>query len=131
MERFEIDINVRYAETDQMGFVYYSNYLVWFEMARTGYFKDKGLDYALLEEDRKIYLPVTEVACRYKRPVKYSDSVKVTVVSLKAEKVRLTFEYEVKVLDKVVATGNTQHVFIDENRKPIQIPPDVREMIIS
>jgi acyl-CoA thioester hydrolase len=122
-------ITVRYSETDQMGVVYYANYLVWFEVARTDFFKNAGVDYNLLEKDRKIYLPVAESYCRYKSPVKYDDTVSVVTTLTKLEKIRITFEYEIVHENRVKAVGKTKHAFVDKIGKPIPVPEDIRELL--
>ncbi len=109
-----------------MGVVYYSNYLIWFEIARTEFFRKRGVDYREVEEKHKRYLPVVESYCRYKAPIKYDDLVNVTAVLTEVNNSSLTFEYEVKVNGRVTTTGRTKHVFIDENRKPVPVPPEVK-----
>ena len=130
MIEHEIELRVRYQETDQMGVVYYSNYLVWFETARTELFRAKGLVYKKLEDEDKIYLPVVESYCRYKSPVRYDDLVKVTVKLTDMGKSRLTFEYEVKVDEKLTTLGETKHVFVDEEGKSVNIPDKVRKAFL-
>ncbi len=129
MKEHTLELRVRYAETDQMGVVYYSNYLVWFEASRTEFFRKKGLDYNRIEKERQIYLPVTEAHCRYKSPLRYDDVFTVTTWLTDVGRSRLTFEYAVKKDGSIVATGHTKHVFIDTNGKPIPIPQDIKERI--
>ncbi|MFH1798029.1 MAG: thioesterase family protein [Candidatus Omnitrophota bacterium] len=124
-----IELRVRYAETDQMGVVYYANYLVWFEIARTEFFREKGISYRKIEEDDKIYLPVVEAYCRYSSPLKYDDQVTVIVVLTDIGKMRMFFEYEVKKQDKVTALGETKHAFMDKNGAPIPIPDKIRKVL--
>ncbi|MCK4851849.1 MAG: acyl-CoA thioesterase [Candidatus Omnitrophica bacterium] len=127
MNAHNIELRIRYAETDQMGVVYYSNYLVWFEIARTEFFRSKGLDYCRIEQERKIYLPVTEAYCRYRSPLKYDDVITVTVELTDAGRSRISFGYRVKKGDRTAATGYTGHVFVDEKGKPVAVPGFVRE----
>ncbi|HPN72647.1 MAG TPA: thioesterase family protein, partial [Candidatus Omnitrophota bacterium] len=103
MRACTIDLRVRYQETDQMGVVYYANYLVWFEVARTEFFRTLGLDYRQLEEKEKIYLPVVGASCRYRAPLKYDDQVSLTIRLSYVRSARIGFEYEVKLLEKVCA----------------------------
>ena len=111
-----------------MGVVYYSNYLVWFEISRTGFFRAQGLDYKRIEQERSIFLPVTESYCRYRFPLRYDDKVVVTAKLSAAGRARLSFEYEVKKGDKVAASGYTKHVFVDKEGKSVPVPADIREM---
>src|ERR1700677_4305217 len=68
-------VRVRYAETDQMGIVYYANYLVWFEIGRVELLRSLGLAYSQLETDHQCILPVVEANCRYKSPARYDDEI--------------------------------------------------------
>lgn len=124
-----IELRVRYAETDQMGVVYYANYLIWFEVVRTEFFRDKGIEYRKLEEEDRIYLPVVESYCRYKAPLKYDDLVTVIAKLTDIGNMRITFEYEVKKQDRVTAIGETKHAFINEKGEPIPIPPKIRKVL--
>ena len=68
-------VRVRYAETDQMGIVYYANYLVWFEIGRVELLRSLGLAYSQLETDHECILPVVEATCRYRSPARYDDEI--------------------------------------------------------
>ena len=68
-------VRVRYAETDQMGIVYYANYLVWFEIGRVELLRSLGLAYSQLETEHECILPVVEASCRYRSPAKYDDEI--------------------------------------------------------
>ncbi|MGB2629672.1 MAG: thioesterase family protein [Candidatus Omnitrophota bacterium] len=131
MNTEKIEIRARYQETDQMGVVYYSNYLVWFEIARTDYFRKRGVVYKELEERDKIYLPVVEACCRYRAPIRYDDLVTVETKLTEASKSRLTFEYEVKKEAKVTTTGYTKHVFVNGSGKPIPIPENIKSSLVG
>ena len=126
-----IEIRVRYKETDKMGVAYYSNYLVWFEVARTELFRAKGIVYKVLEEEEKVFLPVIESYCRYKVPLRYDDIAVITAVFKKQGKMKLRFDYEIKKDDKVVTIGYTRHVFINEEREPVAVPEIIEKMFIS
>ena len=69
------EVRVRYAETDQMGIVYYANYLVWFEIGRVELLRSLGLAYSQLEKDHQCILPVVEASCRYRSPARYDDQI--------------------------------------------------------
>ena len=68
-------VRVRYAETDQMGIVYYANYLVWFEIGRVELLRSLGLAYSQLEKEHECILPVVEASCRYRSPARYDDEI--------------------------------------------------------
>ena len=121
------EARVRYAETDQMGIVYYANYLVWFEIGRVELLRALGLAYSQLEIDHQCILPVIEASCRYRAPARYDDEILIeTRPSLLRGSV-LKFGY--RILRKapegeeptVLAEGETVHVVCDDqlNRKPL------------
>jgi acyl-CoA thioester hydrolase len=120
-------VRVRYAETDQMGIVYYANYLVWFELGRVELLRSLGLAYSQLEKEHECILPVVEATCRYKAPARYDDEILIeTRPSLLRSSV-LRFSY--RILRKadngreptLLAEGETVHVVCDDrlNRKPL------------
>ena len=124
------EVRVRYAETDQMGIVYYANYLVWFEIGRVELLRSLGLAYSQLEKDHQRILPVIEASCRYKSPARYDDRILIeTRPSLLRGSV-LKFAYRIlrKGHDgeeaKPLAEGETAHVVCDDqlNKKPL--PPE-------
>jgi len=123
-------IRVRYSETDKMGRVYHSHYLVWFEIARVDFMKERGLIYSRLEEEKGLFLPVREVHCKYKVPLLYDDEFEVPTTLKILDKRRLRFDYRIKRLNdrKVCATGYSIHVFIERSGKLVDIPQEVIEI---
>lgn len=117
-------INVRYAETDQMGVVYHGNYLAWFEVGRTQLFKEQGVAYRQLETEG-YYLPVVEISVKYHKPALYDDDV--IVVTTLAEKpvMRIRLNYEVYRGETLLVSGTTVHVFIDKEGRPVRPPAHV------
>ena len=121
------EVRVRYAETDQMGIVYYANYLVWFEIGRVELLRWLGLAYSQLETDHQCILPVVEATCRYRAPARYDDEILIeTRPSLLRGSV-IKFGY--RILRKgaegeeptLLAEGETVHVVCDGqlNKKPL------------
>ncbi|MGH9615641.1 MAG: acyl-CoA thioesterase [Acidobacteriaceae bacterium] len=111
----EVRLRVRYAETDQMGVVYYSNFLVWFEIGRVELLRQAGFDYKTMEVEDDCFIPVVEVNCRYKAPARYDDEI---VVETRVTGVRgavLKFRYRVLRLNdrQLLAEGETIHVITD------------------
>ena len=98
----EKEIEVRYAETDQMGVVYHANYVIWLEIGRTQLIKDLGFSYAGLEQDGYLS-PVTNVNVNYKTPVKYGETVVIRTWIEKHSKLRTTYGYEIVHEDGTVA----------------------------
>ena len=68
-------IRVRYAETDQMGVVYYANFFIWFELGRVELLRQLGFQYKQMEIDDDCHIPVVEANCRYKSPARYDDDL--------------------------------------------------------
>ncbi|WP_279327638.1 acyl-CoA thioesterase [Tetzosporium hominis] len=115
-------IEVRYAETDQMGVVYHANYLVWLEMGRTQLIKDLGFDYAGLES--KGYLsPVLDVSIQYKQSARYGDTVSVSTWIDSYSRLKTIYGYEVTKEDgTVLATAKTVHTLVaKETFRPIAL----------
>ena len=119
---------VRYAETDQMGIVYYANYLVWFELGRVELLRSLGLAYSQMEKDHKLILPVVEANCRYRAPARYDDEILIETRPAFVRGSVLKFAYRIlrAGLDgeepKLLAEGETIHVVCDENLKRMPLP---------
>jgi acyl-CoA thioester hydrolase len=126
------EVRVRYAETDQMGIVYYANYLVWFELGRVELLRSLGLAYSRLETDHGCILPVIEATCRYKSPARYDDEILIETRPALLRGSVLKFAY--RILRKspqgqgqtgkeptLLAEGETVHVVCDDqlNKKPL------------
>lgn len=130
-KEFIYEVRVSYRDTDQMGVVYYANYLAWFEAARTELLRAHGITYRVIEKERRLALPAVEVHCKYKAPARYDDIVAVTTKISEMKNTSLRFEYEVynKETKELLATASSTHVFIDENRRPVRIPDDIRKVV--
>jgi acyl-CoA thioester hydrolase len=111
----EVRLRVRYAETDQMGVVYYSNFLIWFEIGRVELLRQLGFDYKTMEIDDDCFIPVVEANCRYKAPARYDDELIVTTYVTGVRGAVLKFRYSVvRVSDQqLLAEGETTHVVTD------------------
>lgn len=109
----ETKLRVRYAETDQMGIVYHSNYLIWFEVGRTELFRNLGLPYTLFEE-QGLSLAVIEASCRYRQPAKYDDELVVCTHLEKFTSRIITFSYKVMKENILLTDGKTSHVFLNK-----------------
>jgi acyl-CoA thioester hydrolase len=121
------EVRVRYAETDQMGIVYYANYLVWFEIGRVELLRALGLTYSQLEIENQCILPVVEASCRYRAPARYDDEILIETRPALLRGPVLKFAYRIlrKAADgtepTLLAEGETVHVVCDGelNRKPL------------
>jgi len=120
----ETRLRVRYAETDQMGVVYHSNHLIWFEVGRVELMRQMGLAYRDLERDDGLYIAVAEAKCRYRAPVFYDEEV-VVRTWLKAVRAKvIIFGYELLRADSevVLAEGETVHIVTDSSMKVSSLP---------
>ena len=122
-------VRVRYAETDQMGVVYYANYFVWFEVARGELLRDCGWTYREMEETG-VLLPVIEAQCEYLRPARYDDEIAIRTEATIMSPVRMSFTYEVRANGRegLVATGRTLHAAVDRNGRPCRLPERIAEV---
>ena len=118
----ETRFRVRYAETDQMGVVYYANYLVWMEAGRVELCKALGFNYRDMERDDGIYLAVAEATCRYRAPARFDDEVTVKTWMEDVNKRIVVFAYEIRTGDRVLATGSTRHVFVSRQLERTRLP---------
>lgn len=121
-------IEVRYAETDQMGLVHHSRYLVWFEVARTRLCSQTGYHYAEIEE-MGYFLVVTRSDLAYRRGSRYGDTVEVTCRLDRYNSRGLRFAYEVRRRGsgELLVTGTTDHVWVDrETRRPCRVPEPIQ-----
>lgn len=122
----EIDIEVRYSETDQMGVVHHANYIVWFELARTRLCELSGWHYADIEE-LGFLLMVTRVDVRYRRAARYGEKVKVRCRADHLGSRGVRFFYQVLGKGGSLATGHTEHIWIrKDTRRPCRTPEPLR-----
>jgi len=126
----ELDIRVRYAETDQMRVAHHASYLVWFEAGRTEFIRACGRSYAQLEEDGWL-LVVIEAHCRYRQPVRYDDVLRLRTRLADLGPARLTFGYELlRAADgAMLADGWTVHAAVDRSGRVRRLPEQVRTLL--
>jgi acyl-CoA thioester hydrolase len=125
-------VRVRYADTDQMGIVYYANYLVWFEVARTEWLRDSGWSYREMES-AGISLPVIEAHCEYRDPARYDDEIEIRTRATLLTAVRIRFDYEVHRQEHAspAAVGHTVHAALDRGGRPCRLPERVRALLTA
>ncbi len=124
MTSHETRFRVRYAETDQMGVVYYANYLVWMEVGRADYCRHSGIRYKDMEAVDGIRLAVVDAHCRYLHPARYDEEIAVKTWIANANRRMIEFHYEMRdaASDRLLATGETRHIFLGANMKPVKLP---------
>jgi acyl-CoA thioester hydrolase len=120
----ETRLRVRYAETDQMGVVYHSNHLIWFEVGRVELMRQMGFSYREMEQDEGRFIAVAEVKCRYRAPVYYDEEV---IVRTRLKSVRtsvVVFSYELVRAqgETLLAEGETTHIVTDSSMKVVPLP---------
>jgi len=114
---------VIYGDTDQMGVVYYANYLRWFERGRSEFLRQIGLPYANIEA-AGYHFPVAEVTCRYAQSARYDDVIKIATTLVELGRVYLLFEYLIsrQTDHLVLATGSTKHACVDRDGQVKRMP---------
>ena len=120
----ETQLRVRYAETDQMGYVYYGHYAVYFEVARVEMLRKLGFSYKVLEEEG-IILPVLNYSIKYIRPAYYDDLLKIKTVIRDLPAMRIRFEYETfNEKDELLNIAETTLVFVNRKTNRPSAPPE-------
>jgi acyl-CoA thioester hydrolase len=125
----EATIRVRYAETDQMGRVYYANYFTWFEIGRVELCRQLGFDYKHMEIEDDSFLVVAKAFCRYKRPAHFDDLllIRTRVAESKRRTVLFTYEILNQASGEIIATGETLHVICDRQGRFKSLPEKYRK----
>lgn len=129
MKDAEIEIRVRYVETDQMGIAHHSNYFSWMEAARAELMRKHGMSYRELEE-KGYLLPVREAYCRYRKSLRYDDMVVIKAHLLNTGGASIKIGYRIILKDDhtLVAEGYTVHPFTDKNGKIVKTPDFFKKM---
>jgi len=127
-EHCETTVRVRYAETDQMGVVYHSNFFIWFELGRVEMLREMGITYKEMEEVDDCHIVVVEAHCHYKRPARYDDVLRIRTRVADARTRTMRFAYEVfhEASGDLIATGETAHVICDAQGRPKTLPEKYR-----
>ena len=126
--RTTVEIRVIYGDTDQMGVVYYANYLRWFEAARGALVRAAGVRWADVESAGYL-LPVIEAHARYLRPARYDDLVSVEVAVEKVRGASVRFVYRVSRGEDLLAEGFTEHACLGPGGRPARIPPELKQLM--
>jgi len=125
----ETTVRVRYAETDQMGVVYYGNYFTWFEIGRVELCRQLGFEYKRMESEDDSFIVVADAHCRYKRPARFDDLLVIRTKLAESQRRTVRFDYEIinQVSGELIATGDTLHVICDRTGKPKSLPEKYRK----
>lgn len=130
MTSHETRFRVRYAETDQMGVVYYANYLIWMELGRAEYCRSAGICYKDMELHDGIRLAVVDAHCRYLSPARYDDEIGVKTWVARANPRMVEFHYQICdcATARELASGETKHIFLGSDMKPVKLPEKYRPL---
>jgi acyl-CoA thioester hydrolase len=130
MKTQQIEVRVRYSETDQMGVVYHANYLPYFEVGRVEWLRNQGISYKSLEE-RGIALPIVNININYKKPAQYDDLLIVKTTFVKQSSVKIEFHCEIwSEKDELLTTADFLLVFVDmKTGKPTAPPADIKSVV--
>ncbi|MDR3112545.1 MAG: acyl-CoA thioesterase [Elusimicrobiota bacterium] len=123
-----INVRISYADTDQMGVVYYANYFMFFEKGRTEWLRSKGLEYKTFERNG-FYFPVVFAECKCISPARYDDVIAVETKLTELFGASFVFSYEIKIGDKIIALGKTKYPFVDNSLKPVWFPEKYKNFI--
>jgi acyl-CoA thioester hydrolase len=132
IEYCDTTIRVRYAETDQMGVVYYGNYFTWFEVGRAELCRQLGFDYRRMEIEDDSFLVVVKANCRYRSPARYDDLLIVRTRITESRRRTIRFSYEILNQDsgEHIATGETLHVICDRLGQSKSLPEKYRKYFV-
>lgn len=125
LESDEIDVRVRYAETDRMGLLHHANYIVYFEMGRTELLRKRGVSYRTIE-DAGYLLVIVDVGCKFKRPAYYDDLLRLRTVVERVTHVKIVHRYEVRRDGLLLAEGHSTLACVDREGKPQALPDAIR-----
>jgi acyl-CoA thioester hydrolase len=125
----DVEFRVRYAETDQMGVVYHTNYLVWCEVGRTDFIRQRGMSYADIER-MGVGLAVSDLSARFHAPARYDELVRVRTTLAEIRSRGITFDYLITRADTGdrLVTARTALVSIDRSGRLVALPSDVRKL---
>ena len=123
MLSFNHSIKVRYVETDAMQRVHHSNHLIWFEECRIELLNQMGIPYEQLEASG-FYIPVISANIEYLKPASFNESLTISIALQDKPKVRFKFDYTIQNKEDLIARGQTEHTFINQNNKVIR-PPEI------
>jgi len=126
---FRHSIRIPYAHVDQMGYVYYANYFVYFEMARSELLREAGMPYGDMEK-RGIMLPVVAAHCEYRKPAHFDDLLKIETRCTEIKGTRLRIEYVISRGECVIVTGYTEHVCVSiADGRVLKPDPEIKRLV--
>ncbi len=129
MVSFKTTVRIRYADTDQMKFVYNGKYLEFFEVGRTELIREMGMSYKEFE-DAGFMLPLNDAYIKYHSPAFYDEVLEIEAAMSTKPLARLQIDYTIKVGERLIATGYTRHAFLSvETGRPVRSPEIFNKLI--
>lgn len=130
-DKHRTQFRVRYAETDQMGVVYYANYLIWMEIGRVELVRARGFDYKEVEQTEGLFLSVLDANCHYLYPARYDQEIIVQTEVVKSSSRTIEFGYHIRSADpdRLLAQGSTRHIWLNRDWRPVRLPDQYREVL--
>ncbi|AHM60239.1 thioesterase superfamily protein [Flammeovirgaceae bacterium 311] len=128
----ETKLRVRYAETDQMGYVYYGNYATYYEIGRVEALRDLGFSYKALETEAGVMMPVLELHVQYKAPALYDDELRLQISVPEMPQTRMRFEYKLyNAAGKLLNEGYTTLAFVNKSSgRPCRVPEELKQVLL-
>jgi acyl-CoA thioester hydrolase len=125
----DLELRVRYAETDQMGVVYHANYLVWCEMGRTDFIRRLGVSYAEMERGG-ISLAVSQLSARFHAAARYDDLIRVRTSLTDVRSRMISFDYLISnaATEQRLVSAQTTLVSLDRSGRPVALPAELRQL---
>ena len=124
LDRDEIQVRVRYAETDRMGLLHHANYIIYFEMGRTELLRKRGFAYRDIE-DAGHFLVIVDVGCKFKKSAYYDDMLTLITIVEKITHVKIVHRYEVRKDGVLLAEGHSTLACVDRDGRPQALPPSI------
>jgi len=128
LREHEIEIRVRYQETDSMGILHHANYLTYFEIGRTELLRAAGYDYRKVEEGG-LFMVVVEIGCRYRRPAHYDDLLRLRTSTTRSTAAKIEHEYQLIRGEELLADGHSTLACVDRSGKLQRVPEWMRDEI--
>jgi len=133
LEYHDAKVRVRYAETDQMGVVYHTNFFIWFEVGRVELMRALGVEYKKMEKEDDCHIVVAEAHCRYHHPARYDEVLRVRTRIAESRNRVVKFSYELfRDSDgMLLANGHTTHIICGGNGRPKLLPEKYRRIMVA
>jgi acyl-CoA thioester hydrolase len=124
----DVEVRVRYAEVDAMGYVHHARYFVFFEIGRTELLRRSGICYRDLEA-RRLYYVVVRLECRFRAPARYDDMLTLTTVTERLSPVRVDHSYRLRRGEQLLAEASSTLALVGPDGRPTALPDDIYALL--